>query len=339
MGRADYYAEHLRNKFQSTHPVWDGTRVRARGQCVLRHFNPPIPCGMGHSSGALNDREIVISIHPSRVGWDLAFRYPADELIDFNPPIPCGMGPDTRISTSSSLPYFNPPIPCGMGLTEKYNDNNAVIFQSTHPVWDGTPPPHKRGQIPPISIHPSRVGWDKLLCHQQRRGLHFNPPIPCGMGLSRRQRMRKVLLFQSTHPVWDGTRATGWWRRMRRFCIIPSRVGWSPRSGVSGRRTSDFNPPIPCGMGHGNAEVVQDDAQISIHPSRVGWDAGYCAVQRPAPISIHPSRVGWDPASSASLPAPGNFNPPIPCGMGPGSAEVVPDDKEFQSTHPVWDGT
>ncbi len=57
-----------------------------------------------------------ISIHPSRVGWDLA----------------------------SDL------------LHHMHN-----IFQSTHPVWDGTGfylTPD--GEIM-ISIHPSRVGWDE----------------------------------------------------------------------------------------------------------------------------------------------------------------------------------
>ena len=125
------------SRFQSTHPVWDGTHRRLASSNESRHFNPPIPCGMGPSTtrqitpstlfqsthpvwdGTLKFRFTntfnLISIHPSRVGWDFSPIFRAFCPCDFNPPIPCGMGPSlsalTRCSTS-------------------------------------------------ISIHPSRVGWD-----------------------------------------------------------------------------------------------------------------------------------------------------------------------------------
>ncbi len=83
-------------------------------------------------------RQPGISIHPSRVGWDADNKKNTPDIQNFNPPIPCGMGPEECLDAAA-----------------------AELFQSTHPVWDGTPPPHKRGQIPPISIHPSRVGWDR----------------------------------------------------------------------------------------------------------------------------------------------------------------------------------
>ena len=56
---------------------------------------------------------------------------------------------------------------------------------------------------------------------------------------------------------------------------------------------------------------------ISIHPSRVGWDLIRDGKSVEDDISIHPSRVGWDRL----------------CIFGWG------DFKLFQSTHPVWDGT
>ena len=34
-----------------------------------------------------------------------------------------------------------------------------------------------------------------------------------------------------------------------------------------------------------------------------------------------------------------NFNPPSPHGEGPGRALGIPEDKQFQSTLPVWGGT
>ena len=78
---------------------------------------------------------------------------------------------------------------------------------------------------------------------------------------------------------------------------------------------------------------------ISIHPSRVGWDADlslfrstnrrfqsthlvwdgtqYCFVHALyLLISIHPSRVGWDVFAVCSSDTFSYFNPPIPCGMG-----------------------
>ena len=148
------------------------------------------------------------------------------------------------------------------------------LFQSTHPVWDGTParqvqslhhsyfnPPIPCGMgllichVPvagdKISIHPSRVGWDDLL----------------DVALC------KSIKFQSTHPVWDGTLTVFHGRLLPDISIHPSRVGWDFK-----QITLIFNP-----------------WNISIHPSRVGWDARQCAL--------------WYIYT------------------------------RFQSTHPVWDGT
>ena len=126
----------------------------------------------------------------------------------------------------------------------------SALFQSTHPVWDGTQETANDVRKQHISIHPSRVGWDPVsiwLC--------VSPPE-----------------FQSTHPVWDGTVAGE--------IDLPC---WA-----------DFNPPIPCGMGRKLCRCQSDAFSISIHPSRVGWDQ----------------------ARQLSRPY-----------------------LQFQSTHPVWDGT
>ena len=57
-------------KFQSTHPVWDGTGCHRRQRRKSHNFNPPIPCGMGPNRDQKRDNPELISIHPSRVGWD-----------------------------------------------------------------------------------------------------------------------------------------------------------------------------------------------------------------------------------------------------------------------------
>ena len=191
--------------FQSTHPVWDGTFLLRRQLLRCCHFNPPIPCGMGQNQRQRGSVGRNISIHPSRVGWDLSwttlrslsqyFNPPipcgmgqeeADGVVlsdNFNPPIPCGMGPRQRKRISTTAVHFNPPIPCGMGLSALYSaslsrfdfnppipcgmgpDSEVItivggVFQSTHPVWDGTWGDKKVADLSSISIHPSRVGWD-----------------------------------------------------------------------------------------------------------------------------------------------------------------------------------
>ena len=86
--------------------------------------------------------------------------------------------------------------------------------------------------------------------------------------------------FQSTHPVWDGTDILLYF--VIKFC--------------------NFNPPIPCGMGHERHETRRAAGAISIHPSRVGWDS----------------------LKNARTVQPSNFNPPIPCGMGRVSRILFP---------------
>ena len=123
-----------------------------------------------------------ISIHPSRVGWDILIYPAAPDHLNFNPPIPCGMGHvkteadlysykfqsthpvwdgtfTSALYLSSALD-FNPPIPCGMGRSPTITHTWLGAFQSTHPVWDGTSAHDVTAHIFGISIHPSRVGWD-----------------------------------------------------------------------------------------------------------------------------------------------------------------------------------
>ena len=192
------------------------------------YFNPPTPCGVGLEQtktlmptvifqsthlvwgGTLSDAggnpaPFAISIHPPRVGWDLSvfsiliFWF----AISIHPP---RVGWDT----SSIRAFFAIPT-----------------FQSTHPVWGGTPVLRRVGFARRISIHPPRVGWDRshtdkvidpgISIHPPRvgwddDGLHllprhsdFNPPTPCGVGHEALHHAYAQVTFQSTHPVWGGT--------------------------------------------------------------------------------------------------------------------------------------
>ena len=79
----------------------------------------------------------------------------------------------------------------------------------------------------------------------------------------------------------------------------------------------NFNPPTPCGVGHG--DFSQDDI----------FDI----------ISIHPPRVGWDPIVGKKSVIICDFNPPTPCGVGLLLSLYQSSSLLFQSTHPVWGGT
>ena len=150
-------------------------------------------------------RNVAISIHPSRVGWDSVQVRASLTRRRFQSTHPVWDGTENPCCCPFHGRYFNPPIPCGMGL-----HTLDVI-----------------GQKLLISIHPSRVGWDKRCKCQSTRTWHFNPPIPCGMG---RLQQRA-----------DRGRAC--------ISIHPSRVGWDLLEMTARFTSKNFNPPIPCGMG------------------------------------------------------------------------------------------
>ena len=110
---------------------------------------------------------------------------------------------------------------------------------------------------------------------------------PCGF--------KTTSAFQSTLPVWGGT-------------FSGSSTPW---------RSTNFNPPSPCGEGPPRCRIANISLIISIHPPRVGRDVLRPGTQCRRSISIHPPRVGRDDAP-----------PSITDGTMP-----------FQSTLPVWGGT
>ena len=159
----------------------------------------------GTNGNETPDDDYPISIHPSRVGWDMIFRSSMVSRKHFNPPIPCGMGRgwrdfrggvehisihpsrvgwDAAYEAPLSTRYVISIHPSRVGWDYDYSKlrGRIVEFQSTHPVWDGT---FTHGIF-------------------RRRWRHFNPPIPCGMGL--RCSPRRL--------------------RLRHISIHPSRVGW-----------------------------------------------------------------------------------------------------------------
>ena len=145
-----------------------------------------------------------------------------------------------------------------------------------------------------ISIHPPRVGRD----------------------LTSAPSFRRSLIFQSTLPVWGGTKDAGRLVRELEISIHPPRVG------------RDVTPIcFTC------------FPSISIHPPHVGRDAVSRGYRHRNIISIHPPRVGRDRTGLRASQAGSDFNPPSPCGEGRVRRELAAEQREFQSTLPVWGGT
>ena len=123
---------------------------------------------------------------------------------------------------------------------------------------------------------------------------HFNPPTPCGVGQNGLGDLITETVFQSTHPVWGGTQKLLRLMLRSAISIHPPRVGWDDTATFNECNGPYFNPPTPCGVG---------------------------------------------PFQKFSARLPFHFNPPTPCGVGPRRAARLPGWVPFQSTHPVWGGT
>ena len=146
---------------------------------------------------------------------------------------------------------------------------------------------------------------------------YFNPPSPCGEGPGRRDWKRTTWEFQSTLPVWGGTRSEN----------------------HHGQGLPNFNPPSPWGEGPDNKAVLSKGFDISIHPPRGGRDMGDSPERRAPAISIHPPRGGRDLDENGKVPLGRNFNPPSPWGEGLIFAAKSRMAVRFQSTLPVGGGT
>ena len=124
-------------------------------------FNPPIPCGMGHAFDIATESFRVISIHPSRVGWDFAAVHVVSSKFEFQSTHPVWDGTLRRLYPFQTGHISIHPSRVGWDICRRISATNHRTFQSTHPVWDGTAGSWWWSLRAQISIHPSRVGWDK----------------------------------------------------------------------------------------------------------------------------------------------------------------------------------
>ena len=101
----------------------------------------------------------------------------------------------------------------------------ALLFQSTHPVWDATRPSCLHDSSQQFqSTHPV---WDatQLMEVIKMTLRDFNPRIPYGMRLPDIHTVHAPLPFQSTHPVWDATAVTTPVNHVIKISIHASRMG------------------------------------------------------------------------------------------------------------------
>ena len=169
-----------------------------------------------------------ISIHPPRAGRDLPpVDVPFSLIISIHPPR-AGRDGMAALSKAGEM-HFNPPSPCGEGQNNVDMLIDSITFQSTLPVRGGT---HSRCSV---SVHPR----------------YFNPPSPCGEGLLFQLIYWLKSEFQSTLPVRGGTAHPDEKFPGRLISIHPPRAGRDRgRVACHGLHTH-FNPPSPCGEGHG----------------------------------------------------------------------------------------
>ena len=144
--------------------------------------------------------------------------------------------------------------------------------------------------------------------------------------------------FQSTHPVWDATRAD---EALRAIVNFNPRIPYGMRPGwltLSMLLLLNFNPRIPYGMRRNRAPILTNKLLFqSTHPV---WDATQTLLMTSHFVIFQSTHPVWDATSSSrSITARINFNPRIPYEMRQTSSCRALVTVIFQSTHPVWDAT
>ena len=180
--------------FQSTHPVWDATVHHAVARVLL-----------------------VISIHASRMGCDVAFG-------------PNGMTPPVFQSTH---PVWDATFVGGHG-----HEAHAISIHASRMGcdWLQLSPWASSRYFNPRIPYGMRPGF----CWFFNNASDFNPRIPYGMRLARCFKSPHSSIFQSTHPVWDATGNPLSSSCSARISIHASRMGCDHSVVANGSRL----PPI-----------------------------------------------------------------------------------------------
>ena len=146
-------------------------------------------------------------------------------LSDFNPRSPCGERRRVfrRIQSNAAISIHAPRV--GSDRTIPYMVfYPAISIHAPRVGSDDCTRNCYHGLC--ISIHAPRVGSDWLRTTQKARRKYFNPRSPCGERPSAPSFvLRRILIFQSTLPVWGATRHLYCKRIISSISIHAPRVG------------------------------------------------------------------------------------------------------------------
>ena len=173
----------IQPSFQSTHPVWGGTRI----SCLVLgsyKFQSTHPVWGGTTYGYSTAIELYgISIHPPRVGWDLRGTEPIKRGKRFQSTHPVWGGTEDGADSTSRVSISIHPPRVGWDIIYGLPYIINGQFQSTHPVWGGTASSTRKSPGRKIfqSTHPV-WGGTTAQGYESPLQLYFNPPTPCGVG-------------------------------------------------------------------------------------------------------------------------------------------------------------
>ena len=193
----------IREKFQSTRPVWGATKAAAgdRPRQLISIHAPRVGRDSGRRLAALR----TTTFQSTRPVWGATTRTTGRACRHgqfqstrpvwgatragslslslstyFNPRAPCGARPISSTDRTYIL-HFNPRAPCGARPVHIQFRRIPCVFQSTRPVWGATT--RSTAMRPCFSYFNPRApcGARRSDCHRpQRLRMHFNPRAPCG---------------------------------------------------------------------------------------------------------------------------------------------------------------
>ena len=160
-----------------------------------RDFNPPAPCGAGPPSGGASWHFLRFqSTRPLRGGTGLLQDIPPDHVISIHPPLAGRDGREKAAGTGETI-SIHPPL---AGRDVRVIAGFRAISISIHP------PRAVIDDARNISIHPPLAGRDCDPGAAHGDNDDFNPPAPCGAGLSRSTRPRRLEHFNPPAPCGAG---------------------------------------------------------------------------------------------------------------------------------------
>ena len=170
------------------------------------NFNPPAPCGAGHSRPLYLTVKLGISIHPPRAGRDKDSYTRQGRLAIFQSTRPVRGGTSNTSDSSPNNQISIHPPRAGRDRIQ-HNLCHILLWISIHPPRAGR---DVRERFPDfdlqrISIHPPRAGRDLSCLRSYATEGYFNPPAPCGAGRQMTLNLKVRNTFQSTRPVRGGT--------------------------------------------------------------------------------------------------------------------------------------